>query len=278
MGRPPRFETDASWFHVMNRGAAKQPTFHSDRDRVEFEHLLGLGHERFGVELHAYCLMTNHYHLLAHCPQGGLSEYMHLLGSVFTRHHNERSGRDGPLFRGRFHALPIHTVDYRIQAARYIHRNPLDIDRSLLLDRYRWSSHRVYLGHRKRPAWMRTNVILDSFGGDPNAFDRFVTSNLEHEPQRSANVTFPPPELDTVVELVIDESSSEVAVARQGMARVVSLLVVDQIGDLNDVTLVAHFGYPSQRAFKEAVWRARRRADAEPFLSALAVRATRLVA
>ena len=174
MGRPHRIDQLDGWHHVMNRGAARQAIFQTDRDRVEFERLLGVGHQRFGVEVHAYCLMSNHFHLLMHCPGGGLSDYMHQLGSVFTRHHNERVGRDGSLFRGRFHAIPVHTDDYRLHVARYIHRNPLDIDPSPPLDRYHWSSHRVYLGNRRRPEWMRTDVILGWFDGDPVAFDRFV--------------------------------------------------------------------------------------------------------
>lgn len=275
MGRPLRIDHQDGWHHVMNRGAARQATFRSDRDRVEFERLLGVGHQRFGVEVHAYCLMDNHFHLLVHCPHGGLSGYMHQLGSVFTRHYNERIGRDGPLFRGRFHAIPIRTDDYRLHAARYIHRNPLDVDSSLPLDRYRWSSHRVYLGNRRRPDWMRIDVILESFDGDVAAFDRFVSRDSA-DPEFALGRIVDTTELAAVVELVIDEADPPVA--RQGLRRTVSLLVGDQIGDVDDPVLAEQFGYRSQRAYQEAVWRARRRATAEPLVTVLTDRALRLVA
>jgi len=278
MGRPHRIDTERTWYHVMNRGAARQPTFHSDRDRVEFERLLGVGLHRFGIEVHAYCLMTNHFHLLVHCPQGGLSAHMHQLRSVFTRHLNERAGRDGPLFRGRFHAIPVKTADYRLQAARYIHRNPLDIDPAQPLDRYRWSSHRVYLGRRRTPGWMRTDVILESFGGDAAAFDQFVSGCDDRSELGREGRALHPNELGPIVDLVIDEFSDPNVLARQGLARTVSLLLVDQIHGIDDPRLASDLGYDSDRAFKEAVWRARRRAAVHPAVSALANRAARLVA
>jgi REP element-mobilizing transposase RayT len=262
----------------MNRGAARQTTFHSDLDRLEFERLLGVGHRRVGVEVHAYCLMGNHFHLIVHCPDGGLSASMHQLGSVFTRHSNERSGRDGPLFRGRFHSIPIHTPDYRIQAVRYIHRNPLDIDPALSLNRYRWSSHRVYVGNRVAPFWMRTDEILESFGGDRDAFDRFVTG---HDRSTAPYDAQSPPfadNLKAVVDLVVDEFNDPQGVVRQGLNRTVSLLLLGEAHDLDDPRLAAEFGFGSVRALKEAVWRARRRASAQPAASELAVRAARLVA
>ena len=79
--------------------------FFADEDRIEFGRVLGEIHERFGVETLAYCLVPNHYHLLLRCPDGGLSAAMQHLGSTFTRRMNDRAGRDGPLFRGRFHAI-----------------------------------------------------------------------------------------------------------------------------------------------------------------------------
>src|SRR3546814_16605516 len=85
MGRAPRRDPEHGWHHVMNRGVAKQRVFHSRADGEMFEALLGEGHDRFGVEVHAYCLMTNHYHLLLRCPEGGLSDFMQLVSARFTR-------------------------------------------------------------------------------------------------------------------------------------------------------------------------------------------------
>lgn len=127
MGRALRPDRPGGWYHVVNRGVDHQPIFFDDSDRVDFGRLLGVGHDRFGVEVHAYCLMTNHFHLLVHCPNGGLSDFMHDVTATFTRHVNDRLGRDGPLVRGRFRSFIVDSDAYVLCATRYIHRNPLDI-------------------------------------------------------------------------------------------------------------------------------------------------------
>src|SRR5690606_33891064 len=128
-------------------------------DRVEFLRLLGVVHERFGVNIHAYTLMTNHYHLVIECPNGGLTVAMHLLGSVFVRHVNERAGRDGPLFKDRYYAKRVETDDYVIRLVNYVHQNPLAMMSEEQLLGYRWSSLRVYSGDRRRPDWLRTDMV-----------------------------------------------------------------------------------------------------------------------
>lgn len=158
----------------MNRGADRRNVFFDDSDRIEFGARLADIYERFGVETHAYCLMDNHYHTLFHCPDGGLSLAMQRLGSLYTRHVNDRLGRDGALFRGRFHSRVITSEAHLVAAARYIHRNPLDLPGIDQPDGYRWSSHRTYLGFREPPPWMVTSTVLGAFDGDAVAFDRFV--------------------------------------------------------------------------------------------------------
>jgi putative transposase len=110
---------------MMNRGIDRQPVFFADADGVKFGRRLAEVHERFGVETLAYCLMPNHYHLLIRLPGGGLAAAIHHLGSLYTRNTNDRTGRDGPLFRGRYHSIRVDTDEYLLWAARYIHRNPL---------------------------------------------------------------------------------------------------------------------------------------------------------
>lgn len=160
----------------MNRGVARQRTFFDDEDRVDFGAQLANIHDRFGVQTLAYCLLDNHYHLLLRTPDGGLSEAMQHLGLVYTRHTNDRRGRDGPLFRGRYHSILVTTDRYLVIAARYIHRNALDVAGVTNPADYRWSSYRAYLGHRRVPAFLNTDLVLDQFGGDRARLVRFTES------------------------------------------------------------------------------------------------------
>lgn len=158
----------------MNRGVDHQRIFFADADRVEFGRLLGEIHTKWGVETLAYCLMDNHYHLILHAPDGGLSAAMQYLGLVYTRHTNDRVGRDGPICRGRFASMLITSDSYLLQATRYVHRNALDLPGVRRPENYRWSSYRAYLGYRRRPPFLQTEPVLELVGGDRRALARFT--------------------------------------------------------------------------------------------------------
>jgi REP element-mobilizing transposase RayT len=160
----------------MNRGIDHGDVFFADSDRVEYGQRLGDAYQRYGIVTHAYCVMNTHFHHLWHCPDGGLSEAMQRLGSMYTRHVNDRMGRDGALFRGRFHARMITDERHLVAAVRYIHRNALDLPGVHSAKDYRWSSHRTYLGLRRTPAWMETSTVLNGWNLD--AFDQFVDQPL----------------------------------------------------------------------------------------------------
>lgn len=250
------------WHHVMNRGVDRTEIFLGDADRVEFGRLLGEASLRTGVEIHGYCLMPNHFHLIVCCPDGGLSDFVRHATAVYTRHLNDRVGRDGPLFRGRFHSLAIDTDDYLLAAIRYVHRNPLALLGVGRVDRYRWSSHRTYLGVRPRPSWMRTDFVLDMFDGDPARFHAFVSD--------VPTTTLPPAvqALASAVELVVDEMI-DLARPRQGLARTLMLLAIDAC-DATGSSTWQSMGYSSARRFGQALWRARGVAASDPELLAAA--------
>lgn len=256
MGYPRRHIIDNAVFHVMNRGAARQPIFADDADRVEFGRLLGEVHERFGIECLAYCLMGNHYHLLMRCPSGGLSEAMQHLGSVYTRHANDRSGRDGPLFRSRYRSLLVDSDRYLLTAVRYIHRNALDVDGIVSVEQYRWSSHRTYLGHRRRPDFLRTDLVLSYFDGDRSAFHRFVQSS-DGTTTHHVDVAY----LSELVWLAQSrlEPASGTGPSRAAAERTLLLLLADRIGGSVGDDLFDALGTPGGAARHSALSRARRR-------------------
>src|SRR5438105_9383616 len=107
MARPLRIEYENAWYHVMNRGARSQSIFKNDSHRELFLALLQEIQQRFEVELHAYCLMSNHYHLLIRTPRANLGRAMRHLDGVYTQLYNKSLFIDGPLFRGRYKSCLI---------------------------------------------------------------------------------------------------------------------------------------------------------------------------
>jgi putative transposase len=257
MGRPHRIQGSGIWYHVVNRGAARERIFFDERDRTEFLRLLGVVHERFGVRVHAYCLMTNHYHLFVECPEGGISEAMHLVGSVYVRHTNERLGRDGPLFTDRFYAKPVTEAAYALRLVRYIHQNPLAFVPPDRLREYRWSSLRTYLGDRRVPAWLEVETVLEMFGGERNfAACMFDGSGIAAPVGSDAWCS--------AVELMIDEHLGDRA--RQGAVRTVLALLIDRLDDAQRDHLDEAMRFPSDAARRTALSRARRQAREHPEL------------
>src|SRR5439155_8808363 len=113
--------------------------------RKYFLNLLGEISDIYGIEIHAYCLMSNHYHLLIHTPRANISDAMRHLNSRYTQHVNNSMDRDGSLFRGRYKAIIVSAEDYLLSVSRYIHRNPIEAKIVKNLTSYKWSSYPAYL-------------------------------------------------------------------------------------------------------------------------------------
>ena len=250
----------------MNRGVDRRAIFFGDADRVEFGRLLGVVHEEHGVEVHAYCLMDNHFHLLLHCPDGGLAPAMHRLLSVFVRHVNDRVGRDGPLFKGRYSSRLVTTEHYLLNTVRYIHRNALDVTGVDTVDRYRWSSHRTYLGHRRPPSWMCTEEILARFDG-VGQFHRFVADDT------SAPISVPTAdtadEVLRAIAVVVGERSGSRPGGQRSEQRAIALALADQLPEADRRRLVDALGLEGSGAEASARSRARRLMAERPHLEAM---------
>ena len=181
MGRQPRIEFDGAWYHVMNRGACKQDVFLNDNNFAAFLRLLNTVHERYKAQVHAYCLMSNHYHLLIHTPLGNISSVMAYVNSMYTRLFNYDHGRDGPIFRGRYHAIIVDSDCYLQQVSRYIHLNPIKAHMAEKPEEYKWSSHRYYISKTPKPEWLYTDFILDTMvATDQQKFYRdFINDGID---------------------------------------------------------------------------------------------------
>lgn len=164
MARPIRVEFAGAVYHVMARGNERRATFRDDRDRQTFLETLAEMAQEFGVRVHAYCLMPNHYHLVVETPRGNLSRAVGWLQVTYTVRFNRRHRRSGHLFQGRFKAQLVEADTYAQWLVEYIHLNPvrprrkterIAAERAAELDGYQWSSHRDYAGLRRNsPRWL----------------------------------------------------------------------------------------------------------------------------
>lgn len=154
MSRAPRRQSAADIYHLYLRGSGRQLIYEDDRDHRVFLHTLALAIEEADVELYAYALMGNHYHLIVKSDYQKLPVFAHKLNRTYAAYFNERHNRQGHLFEGRYKSQPINDDSYFLEAVRYVHRNP--VAARLTPDcNYPWSSYADYL-----PAPARNNQVV----------------------------------------------------------------------------------------------------------------------
>ena len=164
MSRPWRIEFEGALYHVLSRGNEGRDIFLDDEDFNIFIDLLGEMSSRFEVDIFAYVLMNNHYHILIRTNRPNLSKAMQWTGVTYTRRFHNRHIRSGHLFQGRFKSLIVQNDAYLVQLSCYIHRNPLRAGSVKRLIDYKWSSYPVYAYGRRPPGWLKTQTILSQFG------------------------------------------------------------------------------------------------------------------
>ncbi len=126
--------------------------------------LLSQIHKKYALEIHAYCLMSNHFHLLVRPRELNLSDALRCLTSRYVKETNKLKMIDGPLVRGRFKSKLILTDEYLLQVAKYIHLNPV---KAFIVKNpvdYRWSSYGAFLDANNSSAWLSTEFLLGYFG------------------------------------------------------------------------------------------------------------------
>lgn len=170
MPRKLRVEYSGAIYHVMNRGDRREDIFLSDADRHDFIKTLAQACEKTGWQIHAYCLMPNHFHLVIETPNPNLVSGMHWLLGTYTIRFNHRNRLFGHVFSGRYKAQLVDGSGngYLRIACDYVHLNPI---RAKLLRRdapfssYRWSSLQLYLAPpTQRPPWLRVDRLFGEHG------------------------------------------------------------------------------------------------------------------
>lgn len=164
MVRPLRIEFPGALYHVTARGDRREPIFEDDEDRRVFLSTLAEVVERCNWICHAYCLMTNHYHLVVATPDANISKGMRQLNGVFTQASNRRHGRVGHLFQGRFKGILVDKEGYLLELTRYVVLNPVRAGMVAQTGQWPWSSYRAMVGEVASPTWLATDALLAQFG------------------------------------------------------------------------------------------------------------------
>ncbi|MEZ5628638.1 MAG: transposase [Rhodocyclaceae bacterium] len=159
-----RIELAGGLYHVTSRGDRREDIYRDDEDRRAWLGVFGAVCERFNWRCHAYCLMSNHYHVVVETPEANLSKGMRQLNGVFTQVFNRRHGVTGHLFQGRFKGILVEQDAYLLELARYVVLNPVRAAMVAQAADWPWSSYGAMLGRDPAPTWLETDWILGQFG------------------------------------------------------------------------------------------------------------------
>lgn len=160
---------NGQFYHIYNRGSEKRPIFESSRDyqrflksmryyqlegpKPKFSHFsptspIQPDPTKKIVEINAFCLMPNHFHLLLkQTKEGGITEFVSKLSNSCTKFYNTKYKRVGPLLQGEFKAVLVESDEQLVHISRYIHLNPLTSFLVKHLDQYQWSSYKEYINN-----------------------------------------------------------------------------------------------------------------------------------
>ena len=225
--KKPQF-TNNEIYHLYNRGVEKRNVYLDKQDHYRFIHCLYEFNDQAPannlwyhfnknsevqprykgdplIEILAFCLMPNHYHLLVRQKaKKGIVQFMQKLGTGYTMYFNQKYDRVGGLFQGRFKAVPVTQNSHLLYLPYYIHLNPLDLimpewrqkeikswsEAIKYLENYRWSSHLDYMGKENFPSVTRRGFLLKIFGGSKKYKEGFLNWLREFNLDSIKDLTF----------------------------------------------------------------------------------------
>jgi putative transposase len=170
MARQLRVQYPGAIYHVMNRGDRREAIFKDAKDHLLFLETLAQACEKTGWQIHAWCLMGNHFHLMVETPQPNLAAGMKWFLGTYTARFNRRHKLFGHLFAGRYKALAVDGSGNRYlrTVCDYVHLNPVRaglLGARQSLEGYRWSSFNDYIKvPKRRPVWLRVDRLFGEMG------------------------------------------------------------------------------------------------------------------
>ncbi|NCA81447.1 MAG: hypothetical protein EOM72_01695 [Opitutae bacterium] len=168
MPRPPRLEYEGAVYHLTSRGNGRQTIYREDADWQHFLDQLQDNLETFDVVLHAFVLMTNHYHLLVRTRRANLSRFVQRLNTSYALYYRYKHDHPGHVFQGRYTAKLVDGDTYLLRLTRYIHLNPVKTTeaahlnlkkRIAQLSSYRWSSYPGYVSSARVLPWVEYSIL-----------------------------------------------------------------------------------------------------------------------
>lgn len=181
MARPLRIEFPDAVYHVSNSGLNKQRVFPSPKYYRAFLDGLADTCSRLNVEILAYCLLSDQYHLVVKTPEANLSRFMRQVDGLYTQNYQRLKGTDGSLFKGRYKAVLIQPEKYLLPLSRYLHRQVKPAE----LSRYTWSSYHLYTSKGKPPVWFNRDDALAQLDAPAAkrsaAFKKYVAEGIDDE-------------------------------------------------------------------------------------------------
>lgn len=179
MARPLRLEFCGALYHITSRGNHREAIYDDVADKELFLSVLDEVCRDCNWVCHAYCLMSNHYHLLIETPDANLSKGMRQLNGIYTQSYNRSHGRSGHLFQGRYKAILVEKESYLIELARYIVLNPVRAQMVRSAKDWRWSSYRATVGQVQGPSCLRVDWLLSAFAENAavaiDCYKQFIT-------------------------------------------------------------------------------------------------------
>ncbi|MDO4797244.1 MAG: transposase [Coriobacteriales bacterium] len=229
MPHQARRRSGSGYYHVVSKGINGQDIFECDADRRMYRSLLGKAREVTGVLILAYCLMSNHVHLVLDDPQQHVSDFVKYVHERYGAAYCRQYDRVGGIFVKKFWSEPIETDSHLLCAVRYVHANPANAG-ICKAAAYEWSSAKDYLG---RKGFCDTNMVLDMCGG-VEGFVRF---------SQPCNATFLPFPGSKLLNHLSDEEARSIATDILGHNP--SLLASKQKEERNrGISLLRERGFP----------------------------------
>ena len=183
MSRSARLHFPGGVFHIISRCLNRDFLLDGGTERARYLLMLEMASRRTDARVLAWCVMSNHVHLVVRAGEEPLSRLMKRVNTGYARWKNRQDRRHGPLFAERYKAILVEQETYLLELIRYVHLNPLRAGLVEHPDEDRWSSHRAYAAMDPRPGWLDTRFVLQDFGEDQaeqvRAYRAFIEDGME---------------------------------------------------------------------------------------------------